>query len=169
MPDFDMHALYETIDSERESRGLGWADVLRELNEVFQDKPSRPFALSTIKGIRDKRSVTGAVVLQLLRWLGRAPEDFIRDGVPLTESTALPEIADTQVLRVDTKALHAAVEAARVERGLTWMQVASELRDTQAPMLTNLAKGPLIGFPQVTRITQWLGVPVATCVRGYDW
>jgi transcriptional regulator with XRE-family HTH domain len=169
MPDFDMNALYEALDAEREARGLTWADVLRQLNERFERLPSRPFAMSTIKGMREKRSVTSAVVLQLLRWLRRAPEDFIPDGVPLTASTALPTIPDTQVLRFDTKALHAALNAARIERGLTWSDVAARLSDTQAPMLTGLAKGPLIGFPQVTRITQWLGVPAATFVRGYDW
>ncbi len=169
MPDFDMHALYDALEVERETRGLTCSDLLRELNEVFEDKPSLPIALSTIRGIRDKRSVTSAVVLQLLRWLGRAPEDFIPDSVPLATPTALPEVPDTQVLRFDTKALHAALNAARTERGMTWAQVAGQLRDTQAPMLTSLAKGPLIGFPQVTRITQWLGVPAATFVRGYDW
>jgi hypothetical protein len=32
-------------------------------------------------------------------------------------------------------------------------------------MLTNLAKGPLIGFPRVMTLTQWLGRPAADFVR----
>jgi hypothetical protein len=33
-------------------------------------------------------------------------------------------------------------------------------------MLTNLATGPLIGFPRVMTMTQWLGRPVAAFVHG---
>jgi hypothetical protein len=36
-------------------------------------------------------------------------------------------------------------------------------------MLANLATGPLIGFPRVMLITQWLHRPAADFVRGYDW
>jgi hypothetical protein len=32
-------------------------------------------------------------------------------------------------------------------------------------MLTNLATGPLIGFPRVMMIPQWLGLPAANFVR----
>jgi len=35
-------------------------------------------------------------------------------------------------------------------------------------MLRNLKSGPLIGFPQLMRITQWLGQPVTIFVRGRD-
>jgi hypothetical protein len=157
MADFDMSALYDAVDAQREARSLSWSDVLRELNQVFEDKPSLPFAMSTIRGIRDKRSVTSAVILQLLRWLDRSPETFIRHAVPVSESVALPKISTTAVLRVDTKALHAALDKTRIDRGMTWREVASQLADTQAPMLTNLAKGPLIGFPQLTRINAVAG------------
>jgi hypothetical protein len=34
-----------------------------------------------------------------------------------------------------------------------------------ASMLTNLATGPLIGFPRVMLLTQWLGQPAAHFVR----
>jgi hypothetical protein len=168
MADFDRHALYEAVDAEREARGITWSDLVRELNRVFEGKPSLPFALSTIKGIRDKRAVTSAVILQLLRWLDRPPEDFISDAVPVLGSVALPKIPAAQVLRTESKALHAALDRTRIERGMTWRQVADQRPETQPPMLTNLAKGPLIGFPQLTRITQWMGQPVASFVRGYD-
>jgi hypothetical protein len=32
-------------------------------------------------------------------------------------------------------------------------------------MLTNLASGPLIGFPRVMALTQWLGRPASDFVR----
>jgi hypothetical protein len=34
-----------------------------------------------------------------------------------------------------------------------------------ASMLTNLSTGPLIGFPRVMLLTQWLGRPAADFVR----
>jgi hypothetical protein len=48
---------------------------------------------------------------------------------------------------------------------MTWRQVADEMPGFTASMLTNLAKGPLIGFPRVMIITQWLGQPAAAFVR----
>jgi hypothetical protein len=168
--DFDRNALYDAMDGERQARGMSWAEFAAAINEPFKYVPSLPIAVSTIKGIREKRSVTSAVVLQVLRVLGRTPESFVPGQVTTDDaSERLPEVPDRQVIRVDTKALHAALNDARLERGMTWNEVASELRDTKAAQLTNLASGPLIGFPQLTRITQWLDVPVARFTRGYDW
>jgi hypothetical protein len=61
--------------------------------------------------------------------------------------------------------MHAALDAKRGERGLTWNEVASEIRGFTPGMLTNLAKGPLIGFPRVMALTQWLGCPASHFVR----
>jgi hypothetical protein len=63
--------------------------------------------------------------------------------------------------------MHAALNAERVERGMTWKQVAHELPGFTDSMLTNLATGPLIGFPRVMMITQWLCRPAASFVRDY--
>ncbi|MFP5234769.1 MAG: hypothetical protein ACLGSD_02620 [Acidobacteriota bacterium] len=65
----------------------------------------------------------------------------------------------------DTKALHAALDAERCRRGLTWKQVAGELPGFTPAMLTNLATGPLIGFPRVMLLTQWVRRPAASFVR----
>jgi hypothetical protein len=56
--------------------------------------------------------------------------------------------------RFDTAAIHAALDEKRRQRGLTWNEVASEI-----PGFVNLAEGPLIGFPRVTALPQWLGHP----------
>lgn len=53
----------------------------------------------------------------------------------------------------------------RQVRGLSWTQVAAELPGFTTSMLTNLATGPLIGFPRVMLLTQWLGQPAAHFVR----
>jgi hypothetical protein len=168
-----MAALCATLDETRAARELSWTDLVAEINAPFKFVPSIPISLSTIRGMGGKASVTSAVVLQVLRWLGRSPESFLAGrsatvGMdPSAES--LPDVGPERILRFDTKSLHAALDDARRERGLTWRQVAGELPGFKEGMLTNLATGPAIGFPRVMRITQWLGGPAAKFVRGYDW
>ncbi len=69
------------------------------------------------------------------------------------------------VLRLDTHALHTALEAERERRGMTWAEVAAEPPAFQLAMLTNLATRPLLGFPRVMLLTQWLCVPLSRFVR----
>ncbi len=48
---------------------------------------------------------------------------------------------------------------------MTWKAVSDELPGFPETMLKNLAMGPLIGFPRVVMITQWLQRPAADFVR----
>jgi len=168
-----MHALCAALDEARTARGLTWVDLVAELNAPFKFVPSIPTSLSTIRGMGGKSSVTSAVVLQVLRWLGRSPESFLRGRPPAAgagaSAEALPDVGPQRILRFETKGLHAALDEARRERGLTWRQVSAELPGFKEGMLTNLATGPAIGFPRVMRVTQWLGRPTADFTRGYDW
>jgi hypothetical protein len=163
---FDMRALQEALDSERRVRKLTWDQLAAEISDPFKTTPSIPISVGTLKTMTAKRSVTSAVVLQVLRWLRRTPESFLagRDQAPSPEE-ALPEAGPGQILRLDTAAIHAALDAKRRGRGLTWKEVAGEIRGFTPGMLTNLAKGPLIGFPRVMGLTQWLGRPAADFVR----
>ena len=114
-----------------------------------------------------KRSVTSAVVLQVLRWLRRTPESFLvgRDPAP-PPGEALPDAGPSQILRFDTAALHVALDAKRRQRDMAWSEVAKgRCLASPSSMLTNLAKGPLIGFPRVMTLTQWLGRPASDFVR----
>jgi hypothetical protein len=168
-----MAALCAALDAARGTRGLGWVDVVAQINAPFKFVPSIPISLSTIRGMGGKASVTSAVVLQVLRWLGRSPESFLSGRVLAAgadaSAEALPDVGSERVLRFDTKRLHEAIDEARGERGLAWRQVAGELLGFKEGMLTNLSTGPAIGFPRVMRITQWLGRPAAEFMRGYDW
>jgi hypothetical protein len=168
-----MGGLCAALDDARTTRGLSWTDLVAELNAPFKFVPSIPTSLSTIRGMGGRASVTSAVVLQVLRWLGRSPESFLKGRAPAAgadaSAEALPDVGKQRILRFDTKGLHAALDEARGERGLNWRQVASELPGFKEGMLTNLAAGPAIGFPRVMRITQWLGRPAAEFMRGYDW
>jgi hypothetical protein len=79
--DFDLKALYVALDEQRQARGLTWAQATREINAVGPPAPRHPIATSTITGLRTKTMAEGAGVLQMLRWLCRAPESFV-DNLP---------------------------------------------------------------------------------------
>ena len=163
---FDLIGFHGYLDGERQKRKLSWAQLAEEVNRPFTNTPSIPIHPTTLRDMPKKRSVTSAVVLQVLRWLGRSPEAFLVPPDKESEKeAALPEAAMNHVLRLDIHALHTALVAERKRRGMTWAEVAAELPGFQQAMLTNLATGPLIGFPRVMLLTQWLRVPLSRFVR----
>jgi hypothetical protein len=163
---FDMRALHAALDDESRARKLTWDQLAAEVSEPFKHTPSIPISPGTLRTMTAKRSVTSAVVLQVLRWLRRTPESFLsgRDRPP-APGEELPETGPGQILRFDTAAIHAALDAKRREQGMTWKEVAREIRGFTPGMLTNLANGPLIGFPRVMGLTLWLGRPASDFVR----
>jgi hypothetical protein len=163
---FDMRAFYAELDEQRRSCGLNWTKLAAEINRPFESTPSIPLSPGTLRDMLKKRSVTSAVVLQVLQWLGRTPESFLSGPTrSASPDEKLPEAGQDQVLRFDSRAIYDALEQDRRRRGLTWQRVADELPGLTPSMLTNPASGPLIGFPRVMIITQWLGRPAATFVR----
>jgi hypothetical protein len=142
--------------------------VGREINAHYAGLPGqRPVAVSTITGLRTKALAEGDGVLQMLLWLGRTPESF----VPGAESTgtALPHIGPSKILRWDTPAIYAAIEAKKTAESLTWNEVADRVGGVAAASLTRLARGGRIAFPDVMRIVRWLGEPAANFTRASSW
>jgi hypothetical protein len=163
--DFDVDALYEALDAQRRARAMSWEQAARAISAQFRDAPSRPLAPSTLTGMRGRSVLEGDGVLQMLRWLGRAPESFVPG---LAGAPPLPDVPPNRILRFDTKRIHAAPDARRAERGMTWKEVAGEIPGSTAASLTRLAKGGRTGFPDVARIAAWLGCPVASLTRAFD-
>jgi hypothetical protein len=166
MYEFDMKAFHRAVDERRRERGLSWTELAAEVNRPFEHTPSIPINPATIRDTAKKSSVTSAVVLQVLRWLCASPERFLAavNRHPF-ENEELPHAEPYQILRFDTRALYAALDHEYKRRGMTWKQIAAELPGFTPTMLTNLANGPLIGFPRVMLITQWLKMPAARFVR----
>ena len=154
---FDVHALYMALDSQRRSRHMSWQEVAREMGGISP---------STLTGMRVRGSVEGDGVLQMLCWLGRAPESFV-PGHPeaSAEEATLPRTGPAQTLRFDTGAMYAALDARRLERGMTWRQVANEIGAVNASSLTHLAQGGRVSFPHIMRLFRWLGRPAADFIR----
>jgi transcriptional regulator with XRE-family HTH domain len=157
--EFDVDALAAALDAERRARGLTWAQLGRAIGEV---------SASTLSGLRERGTVEGDGVLQMLRWLGRTPESFLRGAASASEArddAALPAAPPSGVLRFDARAIHDALEARRAERGMTWQQVAAASGVGSAATLTRLREGGRVAFPQVMRVFAWLGQPAARFVR----
>jgi hypothetical protein len=166
--DSGLRALYEALDERRQSRGLTWAALTAEVNR--HRTQLRPIALSTITSLKDKRDAEGDAVLQMLLWLERTPESFMPDMVDRDAwRFQLPRLKTGQILRWNTAALHAALDAARREQRMTWTEVAEAVSGFTPAMLTNLASGPRIGFPRVMRLVRWLGQPAVSFTRVAQW
>lgn len=74
---FNMRALHAALDAARQAKGLSWAELAAETNRPFEGTTSIPIHPATLCGLLAKRSVTSAVVLQAVAWLGRTPESFL--------------------------------------------------------------------------------------------
>lgn len=169
---FDGAALMRALDAQRAERGLRWTTLAEaltlqsaQLNARLDDHDLCPGALvRTAK----RGTMSCQYALILLRWLRRAPEDFVVGRVADLADVALPEAAPDQRLRWNLPELHAAMNARRQERGLTWARLADELDCTPA-RLTNLRTARLADMGVVMRITQWLRRPAAHFIHPADW
>jgi hypothetical protein len=96
---FNMRAFHVELDEQRRSRGLTWEEVAKEINRPFETTPSIPIGPGTLRDMLKKRSVTSAVVLQVLRWLGRTPESFLSGPTrSVSPDEELPETMPDRVL-----------------------------------------------------------------------
>jgi hypothetical protein len=104
----------------------------------------------------------------MLRWLGRAPEEFLTGPAIDVGDTRLPEPGPGSRLRWDLGQLHAALDAQRRERGLTWSDLAAILGCTPS-RLTNLRTARQADMDLAMRVTQWLERPAAAFIHAAQW
>ena len=104
----------------------------------------------------------------MVRWLGRAPEDFIVGPRRLTGS--VPQVGSEfgRRRRIDTTALHAALDARRAAEGLTWAYLGTELGVVPG-MLTRLARRGRIEVSVLARVVGFLGAPVEDFTYDCDY
>jgi hypothetical protein len=169
---FDGDALISALEAQRADRGLGWpalADELwrqsSELNAELSDHSLCPGAL-----VRTARRGTMSCqyALILLRWIRRAPEDFLSGPVVDVGDVGLPEAGADSRLRWALNELYEAVNERRRERHLTWAELAEEL-DCTPSRLTNLRTARLADMDLTMRVTQWLGKPAGQFVHAVRW
>jgi transcriptional regulator with XRE-family HTH domain len=155
----DQEALYLALDAQRRSRGLSWQAVADTIG----------VSASTIARVRQGGMLEADGVLAMVRWLGRTPESFTaaRRSAPRGMAAGDRRTSGTY-LRVDTRALHAALEAALASRGLTWQQVAREVSATlpvSGAMLTRLSRGGRVTIDVALALAGWLGRTVESLTR----
>jgi len=169
---FDATAFFEAIDAQRIQRGLSWRQVADQiweqsaaLNRQRQDHPISP---STLTGIARRGDCTCQHALFFLRWLGRTPESFLT--LPLTSNGAsLPVAGPDRRLRWDLAALYEALNSRRLERQLTWVELADQLR-CSANQLTGIRTARYaIGMKLAMKLVQWLECPASTFIYAAKW
>ena len=153
--DFDLAALYAAIDSERHARAMSWHHVAQQIG----------VSPSTLIGLRTRRAAEADGVLQMLLWLRRTPESFVPGHDDSAWHARIPEIRPNRVLRFDTRAIYAALDAQRASTAITWKEVARQIGGFQAVNLIRLSKGGRTAFPGVMRITRWLSLPAFSFIH----
>jgi len=169
---FDGATLIAALNAQRVERALDWAalaDVLyaqsHDLNVELADNCLCSGALvRTAK----RGTMSCQYALILLRWVGRAPEDFLTGPPVQVGDTRLPEAGPDQRLRFDLPSLYTALNQERRVQGRTWADLADVLACTPA-RLTNLRTARLADMGLTLRVTQWLGRPAADFVHPTRW
>jgi hypothetical protein len=175
--EFDGNALYEALDVQRRSQGLSWAGTARaiwdtspELNaaRAAAGKPNHPLSASTITNLGKRGDTTCQHALFFLRWLERTPESFLA-GAAIDAGTPLPACGPDRRPRWRLKLLYETLNEARTERGLTWPQLAEELR-CQPGQLTGLKTARFAtSMILAMRITQWVERPASDFIYRAQW
>jgi hypothetical protein len=172
LPVFDFGAFAGALDAQRRSRGLDWYELAAELWQQSSDLNARrndhPLCGGAVGRLRLRGATSCQYALFMLRWLRRAPEDFLIGPVVDVGDTRLPEAGPDSRLRWDLSELHSALNEQRRERELTWADLAREI-DCTSSRLTNLRTARLADLDLAMRVTQWLGQPAATFVHRADW
>ncbi len=170
--DFDVRALFAALDAARVERGLSWNAVAREMwsqsSELNARRRDHPISASTLTGMGSRGATSCQHALAALRWLGRAPEEFV-PGASVDERYALPEAGPEHRLRWSLPRLYAALDERRRERELTWRAAAAELR-CGANQLTGIRTARYaVEMKLAMRIVGWVGVPAVAFVDAAEW
>jgi hypothetical protein len=173
LPAFDCGALYAALDAERRDRELDWYALADELwqqsSELNAKRPDdHPLCGGAVSRVRTRGATTCQYALFMLRWLDRAPEDFLTGPVVDVGDVALPKAGPDSRLRWSLSELHAALNDERHRRNFTWAALADELGCTPA-RLTNLKTARFADMDLAMRVTQWLGRPAAEFIHPTRW
>jgi hypothetical protein len=172
LPVFDCGALFSALDAQRGDRGLSWYELADELWQQSSDLNAQltdhPLCGGAIQRLPTRGATSCQYALFMLRWLRRAPEDFLSGPVVDVANVRLPRAGTDSRLRWDLNQLHGALNEQRQERDLTWAELARELNCTPS-RLTNLRTARLADMALAMRVTQWLGQPAAAFIHPAQW
>ena len=171
--DFSIAALFDALDRQRLERGLSWQGVAKEIwNQsviLNAQRKDHPISASTLTGMAKRGDTTCQHALFMLRWLRREPESFVPDAAAETKSRALPIAGPDQRLRWDLRKLYDSLDEQRRARGLTWPQLAVELRCTPSQISGIKRIRFAISMKLAMRIVQWLAWPARDFIYAAKW
>jgi hypothetical protein len=169
---FDCAAFFAALDDQRRSRDLDWNELAvelgqqsSELNAQLMDQAICPGA---VVRINRRGTISCQYAMSMLRWLDRAPEEFLTGPAVDVGDVRLPRAGPDSRLRWDLNELYTALDQERVRRGLTWTRLA-QILDCTPSRLTNLRTARLADMDLTMRITQWLGRPAAAFIHAAGW
>jgi len=173
LPVFDCAALYDALDDRRRGLALSWYELADELWEQSSLLNARrtgdhPLCGGAVQRLQERGATSCQYALFMLRWLDRAPEDFLTGPVLDVGDVHLPATGAANRLRWDLHQLHTALNEQRVQQHLTWAGLAGQLGCTPA-RLTNLRTARFADMGLTMRITQWLGRPAAAFIHPASW
>ncbi|MGH3731829.1 MAG: hypothetical protein ACRDVC_00370 [Acidimicrobiales bacterium] len=170
--EFSVANLYQALDVQRLARELSWRqvadeiwDMSRELNSRRRDHPISP---ATLSGMRSRGATSCQHAMFMLHWLGRTPESFlVGDLSPL--DAPLPRVGSDRRLRWSLPQLYEAMNAQRIERGLTWSALAKILRCSPSQLTGLRTAKYATNIILAMRITQWVARPSADFAYAAKW
>ena len=173
LPVFDCGALFDALDARRRDAGLGWYELADQLWQQSSDLNAQrgsdhPLCGGAVQRLQERGATSCQYALFMLRWLDRAPEDFLRGPVLDVGEVRLPEAGTDSRLRWDLNQLHTMLNEHRGQQNLTWAALAEEL-DCTPSRLTNLRTARLADMDLAMRITQRLRQPAAAFIHPAQW
>jgi hypothetical protein len=169
---FDGDALIRALDAQRAGRELMWSALADELWRQSEDLNKRLGGDAICSGALVRTARRGTMSCQyaliLLRWLGRAPEEFLAGPAVDVGNVRLPEAGPDRRLRWSLGELYIALDERRRERRLTWVTLGEALGCTPN-RLTNLKTARLADMGLVMQVTQWLARPAADFIHPAEW
>jgi hypothetical protein len=172
LPVFDFAAFFAAFDGKRRDRGLGWYEFADELwqqsSELNAERMDHPLCGGAVSRLGARGATSCQYALFMLRWLGRAPEEFLSGSIVDVGAVQLPETGPDRRLRWDLNQLYTALNEQRQERKLTWSELAQELGCTPT-RLTNLKTARMADMDLTMRVTQWLAKPAAEFIHATKW
>jgi len=170
---FDYGAMIDALDARRAEYDLGWtelADTLwgqsAVLNARLDDNCLCPGAL--VRNAQRRGPMSCQYALIMLRWIDRAPEDFLTGTVVEVGDVRLPAAGPDARLRWDLSELYTALDGQRRADRLSWVALASQLGCTPS-RLTNLRTARLADLELTMRLTQRLAQPAARFIHPAQW
>ncbi len=173
LPVFDCDAFYRALNTQRQARGLDWyglaAELWQQSVELNAERPrDHPLCGGAVSRLQQRGATSCQYGLYMMRWLGRAPEDFLTGPVIDVGDTTLPAAGPDRRLRWNLGETYLELNSKRHAEGLTWALLAEELGATPA-RLTNFRTASFADMDLALRVTQWLGRPAAAYIHPATW